>query len=62
VTRPGRFDRTEADPREHDHIVMSYGQYERDELTRHRPTVVDLGGQRHGTAANTAVRMLTTAG
>ncbi|MEV5070663.1 aspartate 1-decarboxylase [Microbacterium sp. LMI12-1-1.1] len=43
-------------------IVMSYGQYEREELTRHRPIVVDLGEERDGVAANTAVRVLATAG
>lgn len=42
-------------------IVMSYAQYERDEIHRHRPTVVDLGESGAG-RANTVVRVLTSAG
>jgi aspartate 1-decarboxylase len=43
-------------------IVMSYAQYERDEVTHHRPIVVDLGEEQDGAGANTVVRVLTTAG
>lgn len=43
-------------------IVMSYAQYDREELQRHRPIVVDLGDTPAGATPNSAVRVLTEAG
>lgn len=43
-------------------IVMSYAQYERDELLHHRPIVIELGEQDLSAAPNTKVRVLTHAG
>lgn len=43
-------------------IVMSYAQYERDELLRHRPIVIELGETDPSAAPNTTVRVLTHAG
>lgn len=42
-------------------IVMSYGAYDREELQRHRPIVVDLGDAAPG-APNRISRVLTSAG
>ena len=43
-------------------IVMSYAQYDRDEVARHQPAVVDLGETEPGVAANRAIRVLAHAG
>ena len=43
-------------------IVMSYAQYEREELLRHRPIVIELGETDPAAAPNTTVRVLTHAG
>jgi len=43
-------------------IVMSYAQYDRDEVARHQPVVVDLGETEPGVAANRAIRVLAHAG
>jgi hypothetical protein len=42
--------------------VMSYAQYDRDELLRHRPIVIELGETDPAAAPNTTVRVLTHAG
>lgn len=43
-------------------IVMSYAQYDREELQRHLPIVVDLGDTPAGATPNSTVRVLTEAG
>lgn len=43
-------------------IVMSYAQYDREEVAQHQPVVVDLGETEPGVAANRAIRVLAHAG
>jgi len=43
-------------------IVMSYAQYDRDEVIGHVPVVVDLGEREPGVGANTVIRVLSHAG
>ncbi|WP_342000161.1 aspartate 1-decarboxylase [Microbacterium sp. LWH7-1.2] len=43
-------------------IVMSYAQYEREEVLEHQPVVVNIDESTPGAPANSAVRVLTTAG
>jgi aspartate 1-decarboxylase len=43
-------------------IVMSYAQYESNELLRHRPIVIELGERDPSATPNTTVRVLTHAG
>ena len=43
-------------------IVMSYAQYQSEELVSHHPIVLELGENAPGAAANTTVRVLTYAG
>lgn len=43
-------------------IVMSYAQYEREEVREHEPVVVNIDESTPGTRANSVLRVLTTAG
>ena len=43
-------------------IVMSYAQYEREEVLEHQPIVVNIDGSTPGVRENSAVRVLTHAG
>lgn len=43
-------------------IVMSYAQYDREELAGHRPIVIELGETDADAAPNTTVRVLSHAG
>jgi len=43
-------------------IVMSYAQYDRDEIAGHEPVVVDLGESEPGVGANRVIRVLAHAG
>jgi len=42
-------------------IVMSYAQYDRDEIAGHEPVVVDLGETEPGVGANGVIRVLSHA-
>ncbi|HKP08749.1 MAG TPA: aspartate 1-decarboxylase [Microbacterium sp.] len=43
-------------------IVMSYAQYEREEVLEHEPIVVNIDESTPGARANSVLRVLTTAG
>ncbi|MFE5410658.1 aspartate 1-decarboxylase [Microbacterium sp. NPDC056569] len=43
-------------------IVMSYAQYEREEVLEHQPVVVNIDESTTGARANSALRVLTAAG
>ena len=43
-------------------IVMSYAQYEREEVRQHEPVVVNIDESTPGARANSVLRVLTTAG
>lgn len=43
-------------------IVMSYAQYEREEVREHQPVVINIDESTPGAPANSVLRVLTTAG